>query len=102
MTRLSHHAETRLKERCGLQKKSMQRMADRAFEHGYDYSQTTGAVRTWLDTRKLANGQETTFRLYGDICYVFGYNNTLITVLHIPTELKNWKKYIKVPTKKIA
>ena len=34
MVRVSKHASRRLKERCGLNKKSVQRMADIAFTNG--------------------------------------------------------------------
>lgn len=53
---ISKHAEERLKERCGLNKKACKRIVQKAFDEGITHSQTKGR---WLQacilkTRKLA------------------------------------------------
>ena len=62
MVRVSKHASQRLKERCGLKKKSVRRMA--------------------------ANMDANNIRIYGNYIYIF-CGETLVTVLHVPHRLKN-------------
>ena len=44
MVRVSKHASQRLKERCGLKKKSVRRMADIAFMKGMKEEDTSGQL----------------------------------------------------------
>lgn len=48
MVRVSKHASRRLKERCGLNKKSVQRMADIAFTNGMKQEDATGQLNRWM------------------------------------------------------
>ena len=52
MVRVSKHASRQLKERCGLNKKSVQRMADIAFTNGMKQEDATGwrvyIVQIWM------------------------------------------------------
>ena len=44
MVTVSKHAVRRLKEQCGLNKRSAQRMADKAFTDGIRHSDTRGRL----------------------------------------------------------
>ena len=86
MTKLSQHSEIRLKERCGLNKSSINRMSNKAYEQGITHSETTGNLKRWMDKIYLSYGKSNNTRLYGDKAYLFN-GNCLITVIQIPNSL---------------
>lgn len=85
---VSKHAETRLRERCGINRKSAQRIAEKAFNEGIQHSQTKGNLKKWVTSLYFNNKAANNIRLYGDKAYIFG-GETLITVLQIPSNLRN-------------
>lgn len=93
---LSNHAKTRMKERCGFNKKSCERMAEKAFNEGICHNQTKGPLNKWVTSLYFKNKKSNNIRLYGDKAYIF-CDETLVTVLQIPTNLmKNLNKMIIV------
>lgn len=94
--KISHHAKQRLKERCGLQEKSLDRMAQRAFEQGVTHAQTKGRLNKWITKLYFKNQTASNIRVCGEKCYLFDRNETLITVMDIPNGLKkDLKEMIK-------
>ena len=85
---VSKHAEARLRERCGINRKSAQRIADKAFNEGIQHSQTKGNLKKWVTSLYFNNKSANNIRLYGDKAYIFG-GAVLITVLQIPSNLRN-------------
>ena len=55
MVTVSKHAVRRLKERCGLNKRSVQRMADKAFTDGIRHSDTRGRLNKWVTSLYFYN-----------------------------------------------
>lgn len=117
MVRVSKHASRRLKERCGLNKKSVQRMADIAFTNGMKQEDATGQLNRWMASLYCANMDANNIRIYGNYVYIF-CGITLVTVLHVPHRLKNhvneqkkeiskksggirWYIHVKIAQKKI-
>lgn len=88
---VTKHAQKRLKERCGVNKKSADRMAKKAYEFGMTHSETTGNLKKWVDGLYFYNETANQIRLYGDKAYIF-HNQKLITVIQIP---HNLVKYVK-------
>ena len=87
MRTVTRHAETRMKERCGFNKHSSERIAERAFERGYTHAQTKGKLNKWMTKLYFANERANNIRLYGDYAYIF-CEKTLVTVIPIPNNLK--------------
>ena len=88
---ITKHAQKRLKERCGLNKKAAERLANLAYEHGMKHNETTGNLRKWVDNQYFYNETANNIRLYGDKAFIFsGYK--LITVLQIPHNLVKYGK----------
>ena len=85
---VSKHAEKRLRERCGLNNKSVHRMANKAFESGIKHRDTKGRLCKWVDGLYLSYRSANNIRLYGDKAYIF-CNDTLVTVIQIPSGLRN-------------
>lgn len=86
MVTVSKHAVRRLKERCGLNKRSAQRMADKAFTDGIRHSDTRGRLNKWVTSLYFYNRTADNIRLYGDKAYIFA-GSTLVTVIQIPPDL---------------
>jgi len=83
---VTKHAGKRLAERSGLNKKSMNRMANKAFHEGICISETKGAVYSWLISRQMVNPDANNLRVYGDKVWVFA-DTYLLTVLQVPSKL---------------
>ncbi|MDE7424384.1 MAG: hypothetical protein K2N51_11980 [Lachnospiraceae bacterium] len=92
---ISKHAKKRLKERCGFNKKSQDRMAQKAFKDGITHSQTKGKLNKWITSLYFKNKKANNIRIYGDKAYIF-CNEILVTVIQVPADLrKNLKDMIR-------
>ena len=84
--RVSKHGSKRARQRVGIPKRAVDRMARTAMERGIGYREATGKLRDyigWLYERYDGNGNN--IRVYGDKVYVF-HDTILITVLNVPGE----------------
>ncbi len=84
---VSSHAKRRLKERCGFNKKSCDRMAEKAFRDGITHKQTKGRLNKWITRLFFNNCNANNIRIYGDNAYIF-CGETLVTVVPVPVSLK--------------
>jgi len=93
MTRVTNHAKQRAKERCGINNKSIERIAEKVLKQGITHNECTGQIRRWVDKLYLSEKKANNIRLYGDKAYLFN-DNVLITILQIPNDLQNRVKTI--------
>ena len=91
---ITNHAEMRIKERCGLPKKAIEKNALNALQNGICHSETTGRFRKYIDWLFLSHKQGGKIRIYGNHVYIFNTTDKLITVLPLPNEHKNSAKKI--------
>ena len=92
---VSNHAEMRMKQRNGLNKKSCERISKKALEKGIRHNQTKGRLNKWVTSLYFNNQKANNIRLYGDKAYIF-CGEVLVTVLQIPNDLrKDMKSMIK-------
>ncbi len=92
---VSKHAEDRLKERCGFNRKTYERMAQKAYDDGITHAQTKGRLNKWITSLYFRNKNANNIRLYGDKAYIF-CDEVLVTVIQIPVDLmKKLKAMIK-------
>jgi len=81
------HAKKRLKERCGINKKSAVRMAERAFTEGISFYNAGELLQKYISSVYLRHNKMcNNLRIYGNTVYVFD-NRTLITVYQIPQNI---------------
>lgn len=97
MTKVTKHAEKRMKERSGLEKKSIDRMAAVALKKGLSHSDTKGNLNKWVTKLWFTNKNANNIRIYGDKAYIFA-NETLITVIQVPSNLIHLVKACKKET----
>lgn len=84
---ISNHDKQRMKERCGFNKKSQERMAKKALERGITHKQTKGRLNKWVASLFFKNCNANNIRIYGDNAYIF-CGETLVTVICIPSNIK--------------
>ena len=89
MVRVSKHASQRLKERCGLKKKSVRRMADIAFMKGMKEEDTSGQLNRFMVKLYCTNMDANNIRIFG-IYILFFWGVSLVSVLHVP----HWLKFL--------
>ena len=80
---VTRHAADRMRERGGLNRKSIQRIANQV----YPIERTKGRLRKWMYKISKSNPSAQNLRIYGDKLYIFS-NDVLITVFNIPNNLK--------------
>lgn len=88
MTRVTHHAAQRGKERLGLKWRAMVRLAPRALERGRPPSDFAGAFRRYLDGHSLQ--PDTRVRVHGEFLWIFSASAPVrvITVMQIPSKFR--------------
>lgn len=84
---ISNHARQRMKERCGFNKKTQERMAEKAFRDGIPHNRTNGRLNKWITSLYFKNERANNIRIYGDKAYIF-CGETLVTVIQIPANIK--------------
>lgn len=86
--KITKHAEERLKERFGIKRKSMQRIVNRVLERGLSHREAKGKVKNYMTELYLKHSRANNIHIYGSDVYIFRFE-TLITVLHLPSEILN-------------
>lgn len=79
---VTRHAADRMRERGGLNRKSIQRIANQVYFNGYPIERTKGRLRKWMYKISKSNPSAQNLRIYGDKLYIFS-NDVLITVFKI-------------------
>ncbi len=80
---ITEHAMTRMKERCGWNRKTAVRMMKKVYDNGKRPEEIKGRIGHWVRERMARRDNKEECRLYGEHLFVFK-KNVLITVLVIP------------------
>lgn len=80
---VTRHADKRIRQRLGVNKKSTDKIAEKALEFGITHAEAKGKLSKHLDGIFLLNYKPTNMRVYNHSVYLFN-GNTLITVLPLP------------------
>lgn len=62
---VTKHAKERMKERCGLNDKSSERLAKIAYEKGLRHRDLTGNLKKWVDKQYFYNRRANDSALWG-------------------------------------
>ena len=81
------HAEKRMIERLGINKRAVQRLAEKAYKDGIRHKDAVGRLKKWMAYRFNQNRNANNMRVYGEFLYVF-CGNILVTVYIVPNELR--------------
>jgi len=91
---VSKHAKNRIHRRVGTSKSNSVKIANLAFKRGLSHRQTIGELRHFCDKLYLSRGNANNIRVYNKSAYLF-HNNTLVTVVSLPTELVQIEQKIR-------
>jgi hypothetical protein len=97
--KITEHGDKRVRKRCGVPRKAVSRMAEKAFENGIKHSDTQGKLNKYMTLLFFKNTNANNIRIYGDKVYIFA-GKTLITQLDLPNKLK--KLAIKCMERKVV
>lgn len=84
---ISHHAKSRLKQRCGLKKQSFARTVEHVLLEGMKHEDASGRLKKYLDFLWFSHKNSNNTRIYGETVYLFR-NSKLITVIPLPKEYR--------------
>jgi len=84
---VTHHAEKRVRERVGVNKKTVQKVSNRALKEGLAHCELTGKLKKFISELYLRNSTANNIKIYGEKVYIFR-RNILITVVPLPHHLK--------------
>jgi len=85
---VTEHAEDRIRERCGLPKKAVEKNATLALEVGLKHSEATGRLKKYFDYLFLSHRVGANIRIYHNHVYIFTRDSKLVTVLPLPNHHK--------------
>lgn len=86
--RVSRHADRRVRERVGIPRSAVKKMAARARAEGVSRLDTKGSLRRYLDALYHYNEQADSIVVYNEKVWIFS-GTTLITVLDLHQRYKN-------------
>ncbi len=83
MIHVSVHGNKRVRRRCGVPKKTVNKLAEEAFEKGLTHGETTGSLNKYITGVYFYNKTANNIRVYRDKVFIFA-GQSLITVLNLP------------------
>lgn len=86
--RVSRHADRRVRERIGIPRSAVKKMAAKARAEGVSRLDTHGSLRRYLDALYHYNEQADSIVVYNEKVWIFS-GATLITVLDLHQRYKN-------------
>lgn len=95
MPYLTRHGRKRGKERLGLPARAIARLLPKVLKDGTPRSAYVGRVRKYLDGLvndpfyREARVRPIEVKVYGEHVFLFGTDDALITVLHVPVALRS-------------
>ena len=84
---ITKHAYKRIKSRCGLKKKSVEKLMESLQEKGLPRSKTKGNLRKYLDWLWHSHDESNTIILHNSYIFIF-VGDILITVWKVPNKLR--------------
>jgi len=85
---LTKHAEKRMRQRLGLNKKSVSKIADKALREGITHAETRGKLHKYLDRQVLEYDRKYKWRIFNGYLYCFSFEDVLITVFPLDYEMR--------------
>lgn len=94
---VTKHGKKRVRQRLGLNKKSVEKQAQKALDYGVSHREATGKLCQYMNGVFLMNYKPANMRVYNRMLYLFR-DNKLITVLPLPN--RYWAQADKLQQRK--
>jgi hypothetical protein len=88
--KISDHGEHRVRERLGLKKKAVARLAERALTEGATHAQFSGRMKRYLDRVFLEHRNAGNMRVLNGYLFLFS-GETLVTCWALPPAFRDAK-----------
>lgn len=85
---VTRHADRRMRERLGVPRSAVRRVAERAMRDGMCREDFHGSLRRYLDALYYYNETANNIRVWAEKVYIF-HDKSLITVLDLPKRYRN-------------
>ena len=89
MIKISRHASKRVNERASLPKSALGSDAERAWKYGLSQGEVSGRILKYMTGVFFRYRKSANTRIYNDLAYCFASDETLITVLPLPANLRS-------------
>ena len=83
---ITDHAYDRAKERCGWNRKALERMTEKVISHGKDCSNYAGKLKKWIDSVYFSKQTASKLLVFGNYLFIF-CQGKLVTIYQIPNYL---------------
>lgn len=88
MPGVTTHADLRARERLGIPRRAVARMAAKALACGVPREHWSGDMRRYLDAKAERSAPGVDIRVYGEFIYIFGIMGTFVTCFALPDYLR--------------
>lgn len=85
--KVTQHGERRVRERLGVPKRAVARMAEKALTDGTSHSDYSGSFKRYLDGVFLEYKKANNMKVYSQHLFVF-HDKTLITAWLLPSKYR--------------
>lgn len=85
---VTYHAEKRIRQRIGVPKSAVKKLAVKARNHGVERVETHGSLRRYLDKVYYYNPNSTLIYIWAEKIFIFA-DDALVTVLNLPPRYRN-------------
>ena len=85
---MTHHADKRIRQRVGVPRSAVRRLAIKARNDGTERRDTSGSLRRYLDRVYHYNEAANRIMVWSEKVWIFS-DNALITVLNLPLRYRN-------------
>ena len=92
---MTDHGRIRVRKICGLNKKTADKAAQKALEHGLTHAETTGRLNKYYTYLYYQNKTANNIKIHADYVWIFA-GDVLITVFPVPPE------HIRAARKKLS
>lgn len=82
--KVSEHGRQRARERLGIPRRAIKRMAALARRHGKGRAYFRGDLRRYLESCSQGGAVRQDVRVYGGFIYIFGMDGTFVTCWPVP------------------
>lgn len=80
---VSDHAEQRIRKRMGVKRKAVQKIAERAYTEGLDYSDANGSLKDYLGYLYATRSEKERYKVWNQMLFIYS-GRVLITVTPVP------------------
>jgi hypothetical protein len=91
---VTKHAKRRIKARAGINKRSSERLAEKAFMYGITHAELSGSLCRYIDGVYLKYRKANNIRIYNHQVFLFR-GTVLITMFPLPTKYYSTIENIK-------